>query len=74
MRKLTLDEYTKILFAAQEYRKQHPNLREGQALWTVVYEKYPELAVRVSASEELNPFFDDSKIEAFCTFIYENGG
>lgn len=72
VKKLNLAQYIEILEAGKKYKAQHPSLREGQALWAVVYEKYPDLAVK-SQMFGVDPFNDDSLIPAFCTYIYENG-
>ena len=49
-------------------QRTHPEWRRGQAAFNCLASNFPELAEKVSGSLTVDPFHDDSKLDAF--FIY----
>lgn len=52
----------------QEYRMTYPLEREGQSLFNVFAELYPEKAKPLIATD-LDPFYDDAKVGAFLDYL-----
>lgn len=44
--------------------------RNGQAAFNVLYSMHPELAQEIRGTD-LDPFYDDSRLYAFYTWVYE---
>lgn len=76
----TFEEYkAEILEKAESIRKEHPELRLGQVIYNHLHELYKCGLNSFSKVFDLNiddldidPFYDDSKIDSFLEFIYEN--
>lgn len=51
---------------------QYPQYRHGQAAWNALYDLNPALASKVHGTDA-DPFYDDSKINAFYAFLAQQG-
>ncbi|MCK5788963.1 MAG: hypothetical protein KAH32_08185, partial [Chlamydiia bacterium] len=61
MEKLTQMQVDEILSEADAQRVTQPYLRRGQAFFNIMYERYPELADSIRATE-YDPFHVDDKL------------
>jgi hypothetical protein len=53
------------------YRRKHPEQRTGQAFFNAASERWPDLADEARGDHDLDPFYDNRKVGAFCTFLME---
>ena len=51
-----------IVASARNVVKNDPSLRLGQAVFNLIYKRNPAVSL---VGTEVDPFYDDSKIEAF---------
>lgn len=65
-------KFEEYLIAVDDYRLTNPRNRRGQAYYNTLSKLYPDLAKLINGSKHLDPYFDDSKVEAFLQFVFEN--
>lgn len=63
--------YDEFVTEAHRARVKNPFLRQGQAASNALYLLRPDLAAKVTASD-IDPFYDDSKIDRFYEWLYLN--
>lgn len=63
---ISLSEYDKAVQAA---RAEHPEWRNGQTLFNVLYDLEPDLANEVRATE-LDPFYNDN-VKPFVEWLFD---
>jgi hypothetical protein len=59
-----------VVTACETIAKNH-FLRYGQALFNTLYERYPELANKITGTD-IDPFYKDTNIDKFLSFLYDN--
>lgn len=63
--------YDEFVTEAERACVKNPFLRRGQAASNALYLLRPDLAAKVTASD-LDPFYDDAKVERFYEWLYLN--
>lgn len=61
----------KIFDRWQHLMTEHPEYRVGQALYNAINQVDPAMAVTVRLSNDLNPYYVDTRVSACIGFIYE---
>lgn len=56
---------------ATQLRAEHPDWREGQAAFNALRDIDPDCALGVVSAVFIDPFYDDSRLDAFWTFVTE---
>lgn len=62
-----LESFYQIRSEAGKLRKQYPQLREGQAIYTVAQKKFPSFVKTVSLDDDC--FYVDDRIESFLAAV-----
>ena len=62
---------SEVKSVAEEMRKNHPELRKGQAIFNVVDKNFNNIARIAQFDYDVDCFYDDSMIEPFLDKCYE---
>lgn len=68
------DFKAETLEKVESIRKEHPELRLGQAIYNIMYRTYiwsEDIEGRI-LQLSIDPFYDDSKIDSFLEFVYSH--
>jgi len=58
-----------IMLNAAEIQSEHPEIREGQAMYIATHKQYPKHALRAQGVKGVDPFNIDKNVDAFVKFI-----
>ena len=70
--KLTKAQLDELSLQKNILLKEHPEQRDGQALFNALFVMNRALASEVVGETAIDPFYDDLKINAFLTYISEH--